>query len=262
VKRLLLIALPAVGLLVLPFAGCDQSEFSTTIVTAQVVKTLGIESNTASVLIGKATVANLFNYEWMETPDPGDSNFVNYIFPARIEPIGGATCTVNSTNVGQTLPGIYFRAALDLHYLERCDLDITLPSGGTVTAHGFLPDSFSILAPRQFDTVSQGATLTAAWTRSDSAETYLVGISPADTASPARGWTDGRTDTSCVIPASAFEDTLGNFVPGVYTFGVTAINGGWNKSALDLFLSGGNLEGAKGTFGCAVYPLPVVVIAE
>lgn len=261
-KRFALILLPAAFLL-LPFlAGCDASEWSTTIVTAQVVKTLGLESNTASVLIGKATVANLFNYEWMETPDPGDSNFINYIFPARIEPIGGATCAVNGTSVGQTLPGIYFRAALDLQYMQRYDLNITLPSGGTVTAHGFLPDSFSILAPRQLDTVGEGATLTATWTRADSAETYIVGISPADSTSPAVGWTDGRADTSCVIPASAFEDSLGNYVPGVYTFGVTAVNGGWNKSALDLFLSGGNLEGAKGTFGCAVYPLPVVVIAE
>ena len=261
-KRILLVVLPVVCLFVLPFAGCDQAEWSTTIVTAQVVKTLGIETNTASVLIGKATVANLLTYDWMETPDPGDSNFVNYIFPARIEPLGGATCTVNSTSVGQTLPGIYFRAALNLQYLQRCDLNITLPSGGTVTAHGFLPDSFSILAPRQLDTVGEGATLTATWTKSDSAETYLVGISPADTASPARGWTDGRTDTSCVIPATAFEDSLGNWVPGIYTFGVTAINGGWNKSTLDLFLSGGNLAGAKGTFGCAVYPLPIVVIAR
>jgi hypothetical protein len=243
--------------------GCDLSEFSTIIVTAQVAKTLNPESNTASILIGKATVENILSDEWMETPDVGDTNFLDYVFPARIEPVGGATVTLNSENIGQKLPGVYFKAAMDLQYLARYDLSITTPDGRTITGHGFLPDSFSIVAPADsliYDHATD--TLRAVWTESDSAETYIVGLSPSDTASAAVGWTDGRTDTSCVVPATAFQDSLGNFVPGEYIFGVTAVNGGWNKGALDFLLSGGNLEGASGTFGCAVYPRPVRVIAR
>jgi hypothetical protein len=37
--------------------GCDQTQFSTVIVTAQVIKTLNPESNTASVLVGTASPA-------------------------------------------------------------------------------------------------------------------------------------------------------------------------------------------------------------
>jgi hypothetical protein len=51
-------------------------------------------------------------------------------------------------------------------------------------------------------------------------------------------------------------------VPGEYQFGITAVNGGWNGSAMDLYLNGGNLDGAKGVYGCAVYARPVLVYAR
>lgn len=255
-RRILLLA--AIALL----AGCGIAEFSTIIVTAQVVRTLDPESNTASVLIGKATVANLFSYEWMETPDPGDTNFLNYIFPARIEPIGGATVLLNNSAIGQRLPGIYAAAGLTLAPGTRYDLSIAT-GDRTITGRAWMPGDFALVAPADLDSVNHLTdTIVAVWTRSESVNTYIVGISPADTTSPAQGWSDGRTDTTCVIPSSAFADSLGNFVPGEYILGVTAVNGGWNKSALDLFLSGGNLDGAKGTFGCAVYPRPVRVIVR
>jgi hypothetical protein len=238
--------------------GCDQESFSTIVVTAQVAKTLNPESNTASILVGKATIANLFHDDWMDTPDPGDTSFANYMFPARIEPVGGAAVTLNSGTVAQRLPGVYFAAALDLQYLSRYDMSITTDDGKVITAHGFLPDSFGIVQPQQGDSFGLGD-VAATWTSSESCETFIVGVNPVDTASLAVGWSDSRTDTFCTIPASAFRDSLGNFVPGDYVFGVTAVNGGWNKSGLDLFLSGGNVSGASGVFGCAVYPRPVVI---
>jgi hypothetical protein len=255
-RRILLLV--AVALI----AGCDIAEFSTIIVTAQVVRTLDPESNTASVLVGKATVANLLSYEWMETPEPGDTNFLDYVFPARIEPIGGATVTLNNSTLGQRLPGVYAGAGLTLNPGARYDLAITT-TDRTITGRAWMPGDFALVAPFDLDSVNHLTdTVVAVWTRSESVDTYIVGISPADSASPAQGWSDGRTDTSCVVPASAFTDTLGNFVPGEYILRVTAVNGGWNRSALDLFLSGGNLDGAKGTFGCAVYPRPVRVIVR
>jgi hypothetical protein len=243
--------------------GCDLSEYSTIIVTAQVAKTLDPQSNTASILIGKATVENIFRDDWMMTPDPGDTGFWSNPFPAKVEPIGDCDVTINGATVGQKLPGAYFQAALGLQYMQRYDLSITTPDARTITAHGFLPDSFSIILPRDLDSFAIGGdTLRAAWSKSDSAETYLVGITPADSGSPALGWSDAMTDTACIIPHEAFEDSIGVEVPGEYIFSITAVNGGWNKSGLDLFLSGGNLSGASGTFGCAVYPKPVRVIAR
>jgi hypothetical protein len=174
-----------------------------------------------------------------------------------------ADVRLNSDPVGQKISGVYFKAALNLNYLERCDLSIVTPAGKTITAHGFLPDSFSILGPRDGDSLRIGTdTLRAVWTKSDSAETYLVAISPADTSSPAVGWGDGMTDTTCIVPDAAFRDSSGVPVPGVYVFSITAVNGGWNKSGFDLFLNGGNVAGASGTFGCAVYPRPVGILAR
>jgi hypothetical protein len=237
-------------------AGCEE-QFSTVIVTAQVAKTLNPESNTASILIGTATIENIFHDDWMETPDPGDTSFWSNPFPAKVDPMTGADVSVNGGTIQEKVAGVYFKAAMALHYLERYDLSIVTPSGRTITAHGFLPDSFSILAPLDGDSLVVGTdTLRAVWTRSDSAETYLVGVSPADSSSAAVGWSDALTDTTCVVPDAAFKDSLGNVVPGEYVFAVTAVNGGWNKSGLDLFLSGGNVQGASGTFGCAVYPRP------
>jgi len=242
---------------------CDETQFSTVIVTAQVAKTLNPESNTASVLIGTATIANILRDDWMETPDPGDTSFWANPFPASIDPMAGADVQLNGDPVGQKVSGVYFKAALDLQYLARYDLSIVTPEGKTITAHGFLPDSFSIIGPRDGDSLVIGTdTLRAVWTKSDSAETYLVGISPADTSSPAVGWSDGMTDTTCIVPDAAFRDSLGVAVPGEYIFSITAVNGGWNKSGFDLFLAGGNVNGASGTFGCAVYPRPVSVLAR
>ena len=257
-------AFPAALLLALvAVIGCDESTFSTVIVTAQVAKTLNPESNTASVLIGTATIANILRDDWMETPDPGDTSFWSNPFPAKVDPMGGADVKLNGDTVGQRVSGVYFKAALNLQYLARYDLNIVTPEGKTITAHGFLPDSFSIIGPRDGDSLVIGTdTLRAVWTKSDSAETYLVGISPADTSSPAVGWSDGMTDTTCIVPDAAFRDSLGVAVPGEYIFSITAVNGGWNKSGLDLFLAGGNVNGASGTFGCAVYPRPVSVLAR
>jgi hypothetical protein len=253
----------ALLLAVVTLVGCDQNQFSTVIVTAQVARTLNPESNTASVLVGTATIQNIFHDEWMKSPDPGDTSFWSNPFPASISPMADADVRLNSDPVGQKVSGVYFKAALDLNYLERYDLSIVTPEGKTITAHGFLPDSFSILGPRDGDSLRVGTdTLRAVWTKSDSAETYLVGVSPADTASPAVGWSDGLTDTTCIIPDAAFRDSFGVAVPGDYIFSITAVNGGWNKSGFDLFLSGGNIDGASGTFGCAVYPRPVSILAR
>jgi hypothetical protein len=165
---------------------------------------------------------------------------------------------LNGAAVPERVAGVHFKAALALEYLSRYDLAVTTPDGRTVTAHGFLPDSFSIVEPAQGD--SGGHTdLRVSWTRSESTETYIVGVTPVDSGSTAAGWSDGRLDTTCVVPAAAFADSLGAFQPGDYVITVTAVNGGWNKSGLDLFLSGGNLDGALGTFGCAVHARPVAV---
>lgn len=249
----------AAAALLLAGPACDNLEYTTLVVTAQVARTLDPESNTATVLLAKTTIANLFHDDWMETPDPGDSLFGADLFPVKVTPVSGATITLNATTIpANPVPGVYFLPGANLQYLARYDLDITTPDGRRVTARGFLPDSFSILAPQAGDSFAPGP-VTAIWTRSDSAQTYLVGITPADSASPAQGWADSRTDTACTIPASAFQDSLGTFVPGDYIFSISAVNGGWNRSGLDLFLSGGNVSGALGVFGCAVHPGPVLI---
>lgn len=238
--------------------GCDEGELSTLVVTAQVARTMNPGSSTASVLLGRATVQNILHDDWMETPDPGDTNFGTWVFPTRVTPLAGATVRLNSDSVPERVSGVYFRSAADLQYLARYDLDITTVDGRHITAHGFLPDSFDILLPRDGDSFGLEP-VRVVWTRSESCQTYIVGCSPLDTASAAEGWSDSRTDTSCQIPVSAFRDSLGAFVPGEYLISVTAVNGGWNKTGLDLFLSGGNVQGAVGVFGCAVYPRPVVI---
>ena len=256
VRRIAYGVLPLVLGLVL-FCSCND-EFTTTIVTAQVARTLSPASSTASVLAGKTTFQNIFHNDWMVTPDPGDSTFWQNPFPVKVTPIAGADVRINSITINERVAGAYFKAAMDLDFLEHFDLSITTQDGKTITGAAFLPDSFAITAPAPGDSFGPG-TVNATWTHSDSCETFLVGVTPADSASPAQGWADSRVDTFCLIPAEAFKDTLGNFVPGDYVFSVTAVNGGWNKPALDLFLSGGNLDGALGTFGCAVLPAPVLI---
>lgn len=242
----------------LALLGCGESEFSTLVVTAQVARTLNPGSSTVSVLLGKATVQNIFHEDWMETPEPGDTNFGAWMFPAKVTPVGGATVRLGGEPVFERVSGIYFKAAADLRFLTRYELDIMTADGRHVTAHGFLPDSFDIVLPRDGDSFGLEP-VGVIWTSSESCHTYIVGCSPLDTASTAAGWSDSRTDTSCQIPVSAFKDSLGTFVPGDYLVSVTAVNGGWNKTGLDLFLSGGNVSGAAGVFGCAVYPKPVVI---
>jgi hypothetical protein len=250
-------------LVVVALVGCDHDQFSTVIVTAQVAKTLNPESNTASVLVGTATIQNILQADWMKSPDPGDTSFWSNPFPASIEPMAGADVRLNSDPVGHKVSGVYFKAALDLRYLERYDLSIVTPEGKTITAHGFLPDSFSIIGPRDGDSLRVGTdTLRVVWTKSDSAETYLVGVSPADSSNSAVGWSDGMTDTTCLVPDAAFRDSFGVAVPGEYILSIMAVNGGWNKSGLDLVLHAGNVDGASGTFGCAVYPRPVSILAR
>lgn len=244
-----------VAALVLMLAlSCDELEYSTIVVTGQVARTLEPESNTASVLLGKATVENLLHDDWMETPDPGDSSFLD-VFPAKLTPIEDADVKVSGVEVAERLPGVYFKPALNLVYLERYELAITTPDGKTIAAHGFLPDSFSIIEPLAGDSFGFGP-LRASWTESDSSQAFVVSIIPPD--SVAQGWTGSSESLVVTIPAAAFQDTLGNNVAGQYTLTVTAVNGGWNKSGLDLFLSGGNVDGAVGTFGCAVLARPVV----
>jgi hypothetical protein len=249
------------GLMMCSSLTCDETEFSTLVLTGQVAKTLNPESNTATILLGKATVQNILHDDWMETPDPGDTNFGVGMFPAMVTPVSGATVTLNGGAVGERISGLYFKPGAGLQYLARYDLDVMTADGKHITAHGFLPDSFDLVTPHEGDSFGLEQ-IDVAWTASESAETYIVGCDPVDTASTAQGWSDSRTDTSCQIPVSAFKDSLGVFVPGDYVVGVTAVNGGWKKSGLDLFLSGGNVSGAVGVFGCAVYPQPAVIIVR
>jgi hypothetical protein len=60
------------------------------------------------------------------------------------------------------------------------------------------------------------------------------------------------------VPNAAFKDAQGTVVPGLYHIEVTAVNGNWNKSNLELFITAGNIDGGVGAYGCAVYPKPVV----
>lgn len=247
----------ALAFVLLAGVNCDEG-WETLLVTAQVTRTLGVPSSTASVLIGRVNIVNVFRDDWLETPDPGDSTFWHHDpLPARVTPVGNATVYVGNRAVGQRLPGVYFQAALDLEFKQRYDLSIETPDGRIVTGQAWLPDSFALVEPAQ-GAVLHPDSVRITWTRSDSARTYIIGVAPTDTLSPAQGWADGRSDTTCLVPRSAFADTLGNLAPGGFYVTVTAVNGGWKKSTLDLVLSGGNLSGAAGTFGCATLGPPVL----
>jgi hypothetical protein len=251
-------ALLAAAALLLGVVVCDDL-FRTMLVTAQVVRTLGVPSSTASVLAGDLTLENIFTEDWLENPEPGDTSFWSIPLPARVTPVAGADVRLNGVQLGQRLPGVYGRAALDLEYRERYELEMTTDDGRTVTAHGFLPDSFAVTSPGQAAILDPDS-VRATWTHSDSCQAFLVGVQPVDTASTAAGWADSFADTTCLVPRSAFCDSLGELQAGGYVLSVMAVNGGWNKSGLDLLLQGGNLSGALGTFGCAVLPLPVAIV--
>ena len=248
-----------VALVLVP--ACDELSWKTLVVTAQVAKTLDPESNTASILVGEATVENILHDDWMETPDPGDTTYWDDPFPAKLTPVRDADVRLNGDPVGEKVPGVYFAASLDLEHGRRYDLGIELADGRKVTAAGVLPGRFGVLAPEPGG-VLDAKSVRATWTRSDSAERYVVGVTPADSASPAQGWVDATADTTLMVPAAAFRDSLGNPAPGDFVFSVSAVSGGWNKSGLDLFLAGGNVAGAAGVFGCAVHPAPVLFRVE
>ncbi len=244
-------------------AGCEVDKYSTLVITGQVAKTLSPESNTASILLGEATVQNILQDDWLSTPDPTDTSFGTNIFPATITPVGDATAKINTTTVARRLPGIFFEPALNLEYKARYDLEVKLDDGRRVNAYAFLPDSFSVVAPRSNDSLGiESETLRVVWTKSDSARRYIVGITPVDSGSTAVGWSGATTDTFCLVPPAAFKDSLGVAVPGNYLVSVTAVNGGWKKGGLDLLFAGGNVSGAVGLFGCAVYARPVGFIAR
>ena len=238
--------------LVIFLISCGKEKYESIVVTAQVAQTLEPESNTATVLIGKTTIENIF----LE-PDLTDTTFSDDVFPITVEPISGAFVKINALTLSEKADGVYFKAALDLEYMKKYDLYIETED---VTINGtcFLPDSFSIITPHNADTLLFN-NITVVWSKSDSAEHYIVGVQPVDTLNEAEGWSDCFEDTSCIVPEGAFEDTLGNFCSGVYSISLMAFNGAWKKGALDLFFSGGNLSGAKGIYGAAVYP-PVLVI--
>lgn len=232
--------------------GCEK-EYEYLVITAQVAKTLDPESNTATLYIGRTIITNLF----LEEPDPNDTLFADDPFPVTVEPISGALVKVNETVLSEKTKGVYFEAALDLEYMKKYDLYIEVDDE-IITGTCVLPDSFSIITPVYGDTVSNDSTRVV-WSKSDSAEHYIVGVQPVDTLNQAQGWCNCLEDTFSTVPRAAFEDSLGFFCPGEYSISLMAFNGAWKKGALDLFLSGGNLDGASGIYGAAVYSSILVV---
>lgn len=228
-----------------------QEQLKTTIVTAQVVKTLYPESNTATAIVGRTNAYNLF------IEQPNDTNFDN-VFPLTVQPITDALVKINNLTLPEKIRGVYFKPAFDLVYLQRYDLTI-VTEDETITGSSVLPDSFSIILPNSGDTlIFYGARIV--WNKSDSAEHYIISVTPVDTANKAQGWEKDfpAETTACLIPQPAFMDSAGKFYPGEYTITIMAFNGAWKKGSLDLFLSGGNLKGALGIYGAAVYAKPVV----
>ena len=230
--------------------GCD--EYESAVATAQVTKTLGPESNTATVIFGRTKFYNVF------LEQPSDTSFGS-VFPFTVQPITGALVKINDISLPEKIDGVYFKPALDLQYMQRYNLYIATEKE-TITGSCVLPDSFSIIYPNSNDTLIF-YDVTATWTSSDSAEHYIIGVQPVDSSNKARGWTkDFSPDsTSCIIPQSAFLDTIGDLQTGKYLINLMSFNGAWKKGSLNLFLSGGNLYGAPGLFGAAVYAKSVVV---
>jgi hypothetical protein len=229
-----------------------EDEYESAVVTAQVAKTLAPESNTATVILGRTKFYNVFLQQ------PSDTSFVNP-FPFTVQPISGALVKINDIGLPEKIDGVYFKPALDLQYLQRYNLYIATEKE-TINGSCVLPDSFSIVYPIAGDTIIF-FDVRADWTTSDSAEHYIIGVQPIDSLNGAKGWTKDfpPESTYCVIPQEAFMDTLGDLKVGEYSINLMSFNGAWKKGSLDLFLSGGNLNGAPGLFGAAVYARTVVV---
>lgn len=230
--------------------GCNTNKSA--VVTAQLAKTLSPESNNATVIAGRTAISNFF------IDQPSDTSFA-HTFPVYVEPITGASVKINDISLSEKVDGVYFKSALDLQYMQRYDLYIATEKE-TITGSCILPDSFSIRLPVAGDSVLF-FDARVVWSRSDSAEHYIIGVSPMDTANKKSGWTKDfpAETTACLIPQEVFMDTLGNFYPGQYMISMMSFNGAWKKGSLKLFLSGGNLNGAPGLFGAAVYAKSVVV---
>jgi hypothetical protein len=230
--------------------GCDENKSA--MVTAQLAKTLFPESNNATVIAGRTAISNFF------IDQPGDTSFA-HTFPVYVEPITGASVKINDISLSEKVDGIYFNSALDLQYMQRYNLYITTEKE-TITGSCVLPDSFSIAFPNPNDTIIFFDALVD-WTTSDSAERYIIEVKPVDPSNKSPGWTKDfpSETTSCVIPQAAFMDTLGDLQAGEYSINLMSFNGAWKKGSLKLFLSGGNLNGAPGLFGAAVYAKSVVI---
>lgn len=250
-KFLISVSISIIIFCALCFIKCEE-EIHTTIVTAQVAKTLAPESNTASVIIGRTTLLNVF------IDQPGDTSFTN-IFPVNVEPITGALVKINDVTISEKIDGVYFKPSLDLQFMQRYNLHI-VTDNESITGSCVLPDSFSIRAPSSGDSVLF-YDARVVWSKSDSAEYYIVGLTPLDTANKTQGWSKAfpAETTACLIPQQAFIDTAGNFYPGEYMISMMSFNGAWKKGNLDLILSGGNLNGAPGIYGAAVYTRSVLV---
>lgn len=233
---------------------CNQT-LKFPVLTGQVSRMMDLNLTTATVLVGTMHVnPNAF----IATPDPWDTSFSSADFPLWLTPISGQAA-INATTVPERVSGIYFSVMNGLPYLSPCDLTVT-PSDLTIpeiTAHAIMPDSFSITSPAPLDSLGHDS-LRVCWTRSDSAELYTINLTPADSASTARGFLLSLTDTTVTVPATAFEDSLsGSFRPGNYDIVVWSLNGGWKQGGV--FRLGGGVHGAAGIFGCAIYPRPVTV---
>lgn len=229
-----------------------EKEIKTTVVTAQVAKTLAPASNSATVIIGQTTLYNVF------IDQPSDTSLTN-VFPVYVEPVTKASVKINEIKLSEKVNGVYFHPTFDLQYLQKYDLYIATDQE-TITSSCVLPDSFSILLPFPEDSVLY-SDARVVWSKSDSAEYYIVSLTPMDTANKSQGWSKDfpAETTACLIPQDAFMDTLGNFYPGQYMISMMSFSGAWKKRGLDFIFSGGNLNGAIGIYGAAVYAKPVLV---
>lgn len=239
----------------LALLSCGPITGESQVVTAQVSRMLEPNLTTATVLIGKASLSLP---DPLATPDPWDTTFSADMFPLWLTPTHGATVTLNGEAVPERINGVYFDLPDNLSYLQSCDLRIVLPTDTTapITAHAVLPDSFSIVNPVEGESLGFDS-LRVVWTHSDSCRVFTVQVAPDDTASHANGFIQSLSETTLVVPRTAFADSAtGDILPGDYHVTVWALNGGW-KRGLDLIRNAGNVHGAIGLYGCATYARPV-----
>jgi hypothetical protein len=230
--------------------GCNADK--STMITAQVAKNLSPESNTATVIAGRTAISNFF------IDQPSDTSS-NHIFPAWVEPVTGASVKINDISLAEKVEGVYFQSGFDLQYVQRYNLYITTEKE-TINGSCVLPDSFSIAFPNMEDTILFYDAMVD-WTTSDSAEHYIIEVEPVDQSNKAMGWTKDfpPETTSCIIPQATFMDTVGDLQVGKYSINLSSFNGAWKKGSWKFFPSGGNLSGAPGLFGGAVYAKSIVV---